>query len=172
MDIKLHNEETYQFLRTTTVIHLQELKQEEKRTQAVLLRFPLSMNEEHLVGGNGILQATRMRTRAGQITNSILLTFSGPAPSSINLAPFGTFLTRSYNPEPMRCFNCQRFGRHKAQCRSAARCGVCSGRHETSQCLQKHKSGQATTARCPNCQQAHHAWNSRCPERLRRVQDS
>ena len=70
----------------------------------------------------------------------------------------------------MRCFKCQRFSHHKATCHNPVCCAICSGRHETSVCINKHKEGQATTARCINCEGNHHAWNPKCPERLRLIQ--
>ncbi|KAG0726314.1 hypothetical protein GWK47_036866 [Chionoecetes opilio] len=41
--------------------------------------------------------------------------------------------------------------------------------HASEQCIRCHKARQLTTARCPNCFGGHHAWNPRCPERLRRL---
>ncbi|KAG0721585.1 hypothetical protein GWK47_046198 [Chionoecetes opilio] len=41
--------------------------------------------------------------------------------------------------------------------------------HPSEQCIRRHKARQLTTARCPNCFGGHHAWNPRCPERLRRL---
>ena len=77
-----------------------------------------------------------------------------------------------YHPEPLRCFNCQKFWHHKSACRSIAKCAVYSGRHETSRCIEKHRAGEQTHLRCPNCRQNHPAWSRRCPERLDRIKAS
>ena len=70
----------------------------------------------------------------------------------------------------MRCFKCQEYGHHKNQCSKTEKCAVCSGRHNTGDCIQKHKEGRTRNARCPNCKQSHHAWNPNCPARLARMQ--
>ena len=49
-------------------------------------------------------------------------------------------------------------------------CGMCSGSHETQECLVKYMAKQDIVHRCPNCNQAHHAWNKFCPVRLRLVE--
>ena len=82
----------------------------------------------------------------------------------------GAFQVAPLHRRPMRCFKCQRFSRHKATCHNPVRCAICSGRHETSVCINKHNEGQATMARCVNCKGNHHAWNPKCPEHLRLIQ--
>ena len=167
-----HNQTTYNFFKSYKRITLQELHQEERRSKAVLLKYPLAMDTDDLVGMQNIIQAERMSTRTGKATTSVLVTFEGPAPSCVEYLPFGIFLLRTYNPEPLRCYKCQRFGHHKSQCHSPERCAVCSGRHPTALCLAKHSRGEATSPQCPNCNQQHHAWNRRCKERLRRIQET
>ncbi|XP_068204203.1 uncharacterized protein [Palaemon carinicauda] len=71
--------------------------------------------------------------------------------------------------EPLRCYNCQRFGHHKEECRSPTICGVCSNHHHTQNCIDAHREGIETHARCPNCTGPHHAWNKKCPEFLKRL---
>ena len=51
-------------------------------------------------------------------------------------------------------------------------CGVCSGRHPTSECISALKRGERPVARCPNCGKGHHVWSKLCPERLRRLPPS
>ncbi|XP_069171776.1 uncharacterized protein [Procambarus clarkii] len=94
-----------------------------------------------------------------------------PLPPSSHLGIYGQFSLRLYNPEPMRCYRCQRFSHHKDDCRGPERCGVCSELHKTDICKNLHKEGNATKAKCPNCGDTHHAWNKRCPERVKRIQD-
>ena len=100
----------------------------------------------------------------------MLCSFIGERPNQIDLGVWGTFPVRTYYPEPLRCYNCQRFEHHKSTCFSETRCAVCSGRHETSVCINKHKKGEQTNPRCPNCKSNHPAWSRRCPERLNRIQ--
>ena len=100
----------------------------------------------------------------------MLCSFIGEQPDRIDLGVWGTFPVRTYYPEPLRCYNCQNFEHHKSTCFSETRCAVCSGRHETSVCINKHKKGEQTNPRCPNCKSNHPAWSRRCPERLNRIQ--
>ena len=100
----------------------------------------------------------------------MLCSFIGERPDRIDLGVWGTFPVRTYYPEPLRCYNCQRFVHHKSTCFSNTRCAVCSGRHETSACINKHKKGEQTNPRCPNCKSNHPAWSRRCPERLNQIQ--
>ncbi|XP_068206408.1 proteoglycan 4-like [Palaemon carinicauda] len=99
----------------------------------------------------------------------LLATFIGPVPSSLDLEVWGTFPVTDYTPEPLRCYNCQRYGHHKEDCQGPATCGVCSQRHDTEICIQAHKNGKETHPKCRNCSRPHHTWNKRCPERLRRI---
>ncbi|XP_068240310.1 uncharacterized protein [Palaemon carinicauda] len=92
-----------------------------------------------------------------------------PVPSSLDLGVWGTFPVIDYTPEPLRCYNCQCYGHHKEDCQGPATCGVCSQRHNTEIRIQAHKNGKETRPKCRNCSRPHHAWNKRCPERLRRI---
>ena len=69
----------------------------------------------------------------------------------------------------MRCYNCQRYGHHTSQCQQGHKSVVCSGRNETSVCINKHKNGQETKAKCPNYHHEHHTWYRRCPSRLEKI---
>ena len=99
----------------------------------------------------------------------MLCSFIGKRQDRIDLGVWGTFPVRTYYPEPLRCYNCQRFEHHKSTCFSETRCAVCSGRHETSVCINKHKKGEQTNPHCPNCKSNHPAWSRRCPEHMNRI---
>ena len=160
--------QTYQYL-TTLTPEVVELRPETKLSKAIINNYPLVMNLSPLTNLPNIQEAVRQTSKAGQYTQTVLLTFTGPIPAKINLGIWGVFYTKKFNQEPLRCFNCQRFGHHKTQCTALEACAVCSGRHSTSICVQAFKEGKDTRAKCPNCKGNHHAWNPRCPERLRRI---
>ena len=122
-------------LASTKNVHLQRLSAVQKLTKALALGLPHAIPEEDLVRLCNIASAERLKNREGCSTKTILCTFSGTVPEHFDLGPFGKFRTRSYVPEPMRCYNCQRYGHHKAQCQQGHKCAVCSGRHETSVCI-------------------------------------
>lgn len=74
----------------------------------------------------------------------------------------------------LQCFNCQRFGHIAKTCTAEAKCGKCSGGHNTRECSGKHE------VRCCNCGKKHTAWDQSCPTKiaaksraiLNRTQDS
>lgn len=134
-------------------------------TKGVLLRFPLLMPLSIILRHPQVLTAERFSTRDGEPTRQIVITVRGQLPGSLDLGKWGTFYTRPYSKEPLRCFNCQRFGHYKASCTLPTKCGVCAGSHDTQNCIKKHKEGGETTAHCPNCKRSHHAWNKSCTAR-------
>lgn len=156
------------------ILQLRELKgkpillraaSENSTTKGVLLRYPLLMPISPILKNPLVLSAERLTTRDGEETRQVLITVRGPLPGTLELGNWGTFYTRPYSKEPLRCFHCQKFGHHKANCTLPAKCGVCAGRHETEKCIKTHKEGGETTAKCPNCHEAHHAWNRSCTAR-------
>ena len=161
---------TIQTLRTTSELNLTELKRENKLIKAVVAGFPFSIPSSELAKHEKIIHVERLRNKEGQETKAMLCSFIGERPDRIDLGVWGTFPVRTYYPEPLRCYNCQKFEHHKSTCFSETRCAVCSGRHETSVCINKHKKGEQTNPRCPNCKLNHPAWSRRCPERLNRIQ--
>ena len=163
---------SYQTIKSSTLINAVELNSASKNTKAVVMSYPMALPLEPLITYPNVLSAERMKNKFGNLTTAILTTFSGPPPEKVNLGMWGNFRVTEYHPEPLRCYRCQRFGHHKNQCTTDFRCGVCAGRHSTDVCLKKHKDGGTTVAKCPNCQGKHHAWHSRCPERLKRIVNS
>ena len=68
-------------------------------------------------------------------TNTFILTFNNSTlPSSIKIAWFNVAV-EPYIPNPLRCFNCQRFGHHKDKCKCKLVCARCGGEgHEADGC--------------------------------------
>ncbi|XP_050710075.1 proline-rich protein 36-like [Eriocheir sinensis] len=133
-------------------------------TKGVLLAYPVAMPLKPLLRHPRVLEAVRCTTRDGP-TRQVFVTVAGPLPGSLDLGSWGTFYTRPYSKEPLRCYNCQQFGHHRARCSRPPVCGICSASHDTERCLSKYKTGQTITSRCPNCQGEHHAWNRACANR-------
>ena len=162
--------ETYTALKSITEINLEELKFEDKTKKAIVVGFPMDLPEAELTKHSQITSAIRMKNKQGILTKTMLCTFIGKIPEKIDLRPWGKFATKTYYPEPLRCYNCQRYGHHRSACTAPAICAVCSGRHTTDQCINKHKEGHNTNPKCPNCKQDHPAWHRRCPARINRIQ--
>ena len=164
------DEKTYMFLKTYAGMKLTELKYEEKTKKAIVVGYSLNLPEVELTKHQQIITAVRMKNKEGTLTKTMLCTFIGKIPEKVDLGQWGKYTTKPYYPEPLRCFNCQRYGHHKSDCNAPSKCAVCSGRHETDMCINKHKSGEETFPKCPNCKQQHPAWSRRCPARLNRIQ--
>ncbi|XP_068240309.1 uncharacterized protein [Palaemon carinicauda] len=158
-----------------TVKHLQEepdltlLDPALIRRKAIISRYPTTMPISIVTSYSNVEKADRCKNRDNVPVRRFLATFIGPVPSSLDLGVWGTYPIQDYTPEPLRCYHCRRYGHYKENCQGPAFCGVCSQRHNTEICIQAHKNGQETRPKCRNCSKPHHAWNKRCPERLRRI---
>lgn len=88
-------------------------------------------------------------------TKHIILTFDTPnLPQSIK-AGYLNCPVRPYIPNPLWCFQCQRFGHSKASCRGAITCARCSSPgHESDNCT--------APARCVNCGKDHPSYFKSC----------
>ncbi|XP_055932952.1 uncharacterized protein LOC129962974 [Argiope bruennichi] len=96
--------------------------------------------------------------RDGQLLNTkhYVLTFNSPQlPESIK-AGYINLPVRPYIPNPLRCFQCQRYGHSKMNCRGTLTCA---------RCAQKGHDGQQCSApeKCINCNGDHTAYSRLCP---------
>ena len=160
-------EDTFNILCQTDC--LTQLRPEEKITKYVLQHYPMEMSLSHILAVDEVQKATCCTMKDGSPTRQVEVHLVGVKREHLDLGLWGRFKLRLFKEEPMRCFKCQQFRHHKATCHNPVCCAICSGRHETSVCIKKHKEGQVTTARCVNCKGNHHAWNPKCPKRLRLI---
>ena len=92
-------------------------------------------------------------------TNTLLLTFNTVnVPKSLKIF-YRIVPVDLYVPNPLRCFNCQRFGHHKNNCpvdlgSVCANCGTGGHDHHTSACKNKPK--------CVNCEKDHVSGSNQC----------
>ena len=106
----------------------------------VLLGYPLSLALELIEAHPIVVDAKRLTFGKDKIpTRQVLVTLKGETPSSLDLGNWGVFSLRTYVPNPLRCFKCQRYGHHQEHCRATAKCGICSKAHLTEVCLSKFK---------------------------------
>ncbi|XP_031337236.1 uncharacterized protein LOC116182311 [Photinus pyralis] len=105
----------------------------------------------------GVIGGRRIRTkRDGEFhdTPNHILTFNVPRlPKSI-MAAFYTLQVRPYIPNPLRCFNCQRFGHSATNCKQEKRCVCGKSPHEGTLC--------EIPVECPNCKGPHKAIAKSC----------
>ena len=93
-------------------------------------------------------------------TNTFVITFNQPnLPSTIKVG-FQVVRVDVYIPNPLRCFNCQKFGHHESNCRQKKRCAFCGeighAEDEDSSCVAKFPS-------CCNCSGKHPTHSRECP---------
>ncbi|MCG8070208.1 MAG: hypothetical protein JAY84_20385 [Candidatus Thiodiazotropha taylori] len=92
-------------------------------------------------------------------TNTLLLTFNTVvAPKSLKIF-YQIIPVELYVPNPLRCFNCQKFGHHENNCpvipgSVCEKCGTGGDDHRTSQCK--------NPAKCVNCGGNHVSRSSDC----------
>ena len=93
-------------------------------------------------------------------TNTIVLTFSNPTlPKTIRVG-YLVVKVNVYIPNPLRCFDCQKFGHHETKCKSpimrCGKCGVDADFHNEQSCTGPLK--------CVNCDGPHESRSRDCPE--------
>ena len=92
-------------------------------------------------------------------TNTLLLTFNTvDVPKSLKIF-YRIVPVDMYVPNPLRCFNCQRFGHHESNCpvdigSVCEKCGTGGHDHHTSSCKNKPK--------CVNCGKEHLSRSNTC----------
>ncbi|XP_015925742.1 uncharacterized protein [Parasteatoda tepidariorum] len=112
-----------------------------------------SLQDQHVV------EVRRIRIRRDEKlipTKHLILTFDTPTlPPDVKI-PWFNCPVRPYVPNPLRCFQCQRFGHSKASCRGTSVCVRCSSPgHSDTYCeLSLH---------CINCKGDHAAYSRNCP---------
>lgn len=97
-------------------------------------------------------------TRDGQKkrTNTCIVTFGSPTiPTTLKIGYLKVTVDKFY-PSPLRCFSCQRFGHHRAACKHAAVCALCSLPHHGQSPCEGPKL-------CANCKGEHAAFDKTCP---------
>ncbi|XP_055924710.1 uncharacterized protein LOC129956791 [Argiope bruennichi] len=95
--------------------------------------------------------------RDGQIqpTKHYILTFHSTKLPEFIYAGYLKLPVRPYIPNPLRCFQCQRFGHSKVNCRGTLTCARCAEKgHDSQQCHAEEK--------CVNCGGNHASYSRSC----------
>ncbi|XP_055924436.1 uncharacterized protein LOC129962132 [Argiope bruennichi] len=89
-------------------------------------------------------------------TKHHILTFQTPKLPEFVYAGYIKLPVRPYIPNPLRCFQCQRFGHSKANCRGSVTCARCAQKgHDSQQCSAQEM--------CVNCKGKHPSYSRSCP---------
>ena len=110
----------------------------------------------------GVIAVKRFKIRKGHdlvSTNTLLLTFNSVVPPKSLKIFYRIIHVEMYIPNPLRCFNCQRFGHHENNCpvdlgSVCERCGMGGHDYHTNHCT--------NPAQCVNCGKDHLCRSSDC----------
>ncbi|GBM76580.1 hypothetical protein AVEN_254407-1 [Araneus ventricosus] len=122
-----------------------------------LLNVPVEEITEKLQS-QGVSHVRRITIRRdGQLLNTkhLILTFSSAKLPEHIKAGYIRLSVRLYIPNPLRCFQCQRFGHSKSSCRGTLTCARCAEvGHDSTTCTAKEK--------CINCKGDHTSFSRDC----------
>ncbi|GBL84936.1 hypothetical protein AVEN_153463-1 [Araneus ventricosus] len=108
--------------------------------------------------GQGVSHVRRISIRRdGQLLNTkhLILTFDTAKLLENIKAGYLRLSVRTYIPNPLRCFKCQRFGHSKTSCRGTLTCARCvEVGHESTDCTRAEK--------CVNCKGEHTSFSRNC----------
>ena len=90
------------------------------------------------------------------LTNTYILTFNSPIISKVIKAGFVLLAVSPFVPNPLRCFNCQRFGHHRDRCKRSDTCPRCGKEGHDG-------SDFSAEVKCVNCDGNHPAYAKVCP---------
>ncbi|GBN28201.1 hypothetical protein AVEN_129301-1 [Araneus ventricosus] len=121
----------------------------------------LNESEEKITAelkSQGVIHVRRITIRRDGLllnTKHLILTFdSNTLPEHIK-AGYMRLSVRTYIPNPLRCFKCQRFGHSKTSCRGTLTCARCAEvGHESTDCTR--------TEKCVNCKGEHTSFSRNC----------
>ena len=132
-----------------------------------IIRDPILKNEseaniKEYLENQGVTHVKRFKIKRNHEfvnTNTLLLTFNTVAPPKSLKIFYQIIPVEMYVPNPLRCFNCQKFGHHESNCPVAQgsvceRCGVGNNDHQSIHCKNQ--------AKCVNCDGNHMSRSSDC----------
>ena len=112
------------------------------------------------LASQGVLKVTRfiLKKDGKEIkTNTLFVTFDFPTPPEKLKLGYVIVNVQRYIPNPLRCFQCQKFGHSKKWCKNTIACWKCGS--------EGHDGSERTseTSCCLNCKGDHYASSKSCP---------
>jgi len=119
--------------------------------------------KDEIVNGlknQGVTDAVVISVKNGserRITNTVILTFNTPQPPQHVTAGYLRIPVAVYIPNPLRCYQCQKFGHGRSHCKGQQTCARCGETgHDDTQCQK--------VEHCVNCNGDHPASSKACPK--------
>lgn len=104
------------------------------------------------IEGGRVVSLKRLKAwRAGKKVDSlsVLVEFQGEVLPRYVTVGYLNYNVRMYEPPPLRCYKCQKYGHIAAYCKGTQTCGHCGGEHVYGAC------GAGVQEKCVNCGGAH-----------------
>ncbi|CAL9702163.1 unnamed protein product [Knipowitschia caucasica] len=119
--------------------------------------------KEGIEGGRAVSLKRLKAWRAGEKVDnlSVLVEFQGEVLPRYITGGYLNYNVRMYEPPPLRCFKCQKYGHIAAYCKGTQACGRCGGEHDYGAC------GTGVREKCVNSGGAHSVGYRECEARKR-----
>ena len=120
--------------------------------------------EELIEGIDEIIDAYQVKiNRSGQsiLTSTWILTFNTPKPPTVLYVDHLKLPVRPYTPNPMRCYNCQKYGHTSKRCTGKPICSKCGQLCKNDEETHNHFRNCTSSMWCPNCKQSGHVASSK-----------
>ena len=133
--------------------------------KGIIFRVDLDFSEEEICEEIGAKSVKRIIKKIGgkEIkTAQVLVIFEQELPEQVMIG-WRRHRVEIFIPDPIRCYQCQRYGHKASACNGYEKCSICSNRHNVKECPEKTKGMEEKESKCPNCGGKHSASYRGCP---------
>ena len=133
-------------------------------SRGVIYNVPLDISEEEILEASGAIKVTRIKKWDGTRkinTGTIFLDFEGETTPKQVKYEWLLFRVKPWINEPVRCYNCQKYGHMATKCTSKPVCSKCAGEHDSRNCTNDGPT------KCTNCKDSHPASSKNCPKYIK-----
>ena len=134
--------------------------------KGIIFGVDFELSDEEICKEIGASSVRRIKKKIGgrEIeTAQILILYKNELPPYV-LIGWRRHRVDKFVPDPIRCYQCQRYGHKANTCNGQEKCGICSKRHNVKECPEKNKSTEEKESKCPNCGGKHSASYRGCPK--------